>query len=149
MGRAWIVFGVLLLAGCGGGGGNESNEGGSVVQTIQIAEKEFSLNPSTVNLPRTGTYEFRAMNGGQITHALEIEGNGVEEETEEIGSGSAMTLRVTLSKAGSYEMYCPIDGHKDQGMKGTIVVGSAAGSGGTTTDQGEMGQTTTGSRPGY
>jgi PQQ system protein len=149
MGRACILLAVLMLAGCGGGGGNESNEGGSVVQTIQISEKEFSLSPSTVNLPRTGTYEFRAMNDGQITHALEIEGNDVEEETEEIGSGSAMTLRVTLSKPGSYEMYCPIDGHKDQGMKGTIVVGNAARSGGTTTDEDEMGQTTTDGRPGY
>jgi plastocyanin len=149
MGRAWIVFGVLLVAGCGGGGGNEPKEGGAVLQTIQISEKEFSLTPTTVNLSKTGTYEFKATNDGQITHALEIEGNGLEEKTEDISPGSAMTLRVTLSKDGSYEIYCPIDGHKDQGMKATIVVGSAAGSGATTTDKDETGQTTTDSRPGY
>ena len=58
-----------------------------------------------------------------------------------------ITPAVTLSKNGTYEMYCPIDGHKAQGMKGTIAVGGMASSGsgtGTSTAQ----QTTT-SAPGY
>ncbi len=134
MRRAWVLFPLLVLAGCGGGGSNESQQGGAVVKTVQISEKEFSLTPSAVNLSRTGTYEFKATNAGQIAHALEIEGNGVEEETEDIEPGQTMTLRVTLSKDGSYELYCPIDGHRDQGMKGTVTVGGAAsGGGGTTT----------------
>ena len=96
------------------------------------------------------TIETTAMvtNDGKITHAFVIEGNGVEEKTGDIAPGATKTLRVTLSKAGSYEMYCPIDGHKDQGMKGTITVGNAAGSGGTTTGETTTSQTTT-SAPGY
>jgi uncharacterized cupredoxin-like copper-binding protein len=130
---------VLLFAACGGSE-EESEQGGAVVQTIQISEKEFSLDPSTVNLSKPGTYEFRATNDGQIKHALEVEGHGVEHQTGDIAPGGAMTLRVTLSDSGSYELYCPIDGHKDQGMEGTVTVGDAAGSGTTT------GETTT---PGY
>jgi uncharacterized cupredoxin-like copper-binding protein len=134
MRRAWVLLPFLVLAGCGGGGSNESEQGGAVVKTVQISEQEFSLTPSAVTLSKTGTYEFKATNAGQITHALEIEGNGVEEETEDIEPGQTMTLRVTLSKDGSYELYCPIDGHKDQGMKGTVTIGGAAsGGGGTTT----------------
>jgi uncharacterized cupredoxin-like copper-binding protein len=135
MRRAWVLLPFLVLAGCGGGGSNESEQGGAVVKTVQISEQEFSLTPSAVTLSKTGTYEFKATNAGQITHALEIEGNGVEEETEDIEPGQTMTLRVTLSKDGSYELYCPIDGHKDQGMKDTVTVGGAAsgGGGGTTT----------------
>jgi uncharacterized cupredoxin-like copper-binding protein len=134
MRRAWVLLPFLVLAGCGGGGSNESEQGGAVVKTVQISEQEFSLTPSAVTLSKTGTYEFKATNAGQITHALEIEGNGVEEETEDIEPGQTMTLRVTLSKDGSYELYCPIDGPKDQGMKGTVTVGGAAsGGGGTTT----------------
>jgi uncharacterized cupredoxin-like copper-binding protein len=136
----------LVLASCGGTSTGSSGAGGPVLQTIQISEKEYSLTPSKVNLSKSGTYEFKATNNGTIAHALEVEGNGVEENTGNIEPGSSETLRVTLSKAGSYELYCPVDGHKGQGMEGTISVASAPG-GGTTTD-GEMGQTTTGS-PGY
>jgi hypothetical protein len=52
---------------------------------------------------------------------------------------------VTFTKNGSYEMYCPIDGHKAQGMKGTVTVGSAGGTGGMTTQE----TTTTSKIPGY
>jgi plastocyanin len=125
---------ALLLTACGGGGAKESTQGGAVLQTVQISEKEYSLTPSTVNLSKPGTYAFQATNNGTVAHALEIEGNGVEEETDEFEPGSTMTLRVTLSKNGSYEMYCPVDGHKQEGMKGAVTVGGAtSGGGGTTT----------------
>ena len=136
----------LLLASCGGTSTGSTGAGGPVLQTIQISENEYSLTPTKVNLSKSGTYEFKATNNGTIAHALEIEGNGVEEKTGNLEPGSSKTLRVTLSKAGSYELYCPVDGHKGQGMEGTISVSSATG-GGTTTN-GEMGETTTRS-PGY
>jgi plastocyanin len=136
----------LLLASCGGSSTESSSAGGPVLQTIQISEKEYSLTPSKVNLTKSGTYEFKATNNGTIAHALKIEGNGVEEKTVNIEPGSSATVRVTLSKAGSYELYCPVDGHKGQGMEGAISVASVTG-GGTTTDD-KMGETTTRS-PGY
>jgi uncharacterized cupredoxin-like copper-binding protein len=135
---------TVLLAACGGGGTNESQQGGAVVQTVQISEKEYSLTPSSVTVSKAGTVEFHVTNDGQITHAFEIEGNGVEEETDKIDPGQSATLKVDLSKEGSYEMYCPIDGHKGQGMKGTITVGAMAGGGTTTTSP-----TTTSGGPGY
>jgi uncharacterized cupredoxin-like copper-binding protein len=152
MRRPWLLFPVLLLlAGCGGGGTNESQQGGAVVQTVQISEKEYSLTPSSVTVSKAGTVEFQVTNDGQVTHALEIEGNGVEEETDDTDPGQSATLRVDLSKEGSYEMYCPIDGHKDKGMKGTVTVGSAPAGGTTTTTttQTTTTQTTTSSGPGY
>jgi plastocyanin len=123
----------LLLAACGGSSSTSAG-GGPVQQTIQISEKEYSLDPGTVTVSKTGTYAFRVTNNGKIAHALEVEGNGVEEKTGNIQPGTAATLRVTLAKDGSYELYCPIDGHKGQGMKSTLTVGSGSGSGGTTTN---------------
>ena len=79
-------------------------------------------------------------NNGTIAHALEINGNGLEEKTGDIQPGATATLRVTLAKDGSYELYCPIDGHRAQGMRATVTVGT--GSGGTTTNEG--GTTTSG-----
>jgi uncharacterized cupredoxin-like copper-binding protein len=146
MRRVWVLVPLLVLAGCGGGGGtNESkqSEQGAAMQSVQISEKEYSLKPSHVSFAKAGTYEFKVTNDGQITHALEIEGKGVEDETEDIEPGKTATLKVSLSKAGSYEMYCPIDSHKEQGMKGSVTVGAMSGGGETTTNQ------TTTTAPGY
>jgi plastocyanin len=148
--RRLSLLGAVVVAvgltGCGGGNGNEQAEtsGSSsstqpVVKTVKIDESEFKLTPSSVSLPKTGAYEFKVVNKGSITHALEVEGKGVEEESDKIGAGNSATLDVTFKEAGSYEMYCPVDGHKDQGMKGTITVGAGGSSGGSTT----TGETTT------
>jgi uncharacterized cupredoxin-like copper-binding protein len=140
-----VVVVVAALTGCGGGNGGSANDensgasgtssaGGSVKKRITISESEFKLSPSNVTLDEPGTYEFKAVNKGSVTHALEIEGNGVEQETADIGPGKSATVKVTFKGAGSYEIYCPVDGHKDQGMEGKITIGSAAaGPGGTTT----------------
>ena len=70
--------------------------------------------------------------------------HAVEEKTGDVAPGSTATLRVNLSKDGSYEIYCPIDGHRGQGMVGTLAVGSGSSSGGMT-----AGETTTSGSPGY
>lgn len=162
MRRVCVLLPVLLLAGCGGSSNSSSEEtqgGGNVVQTIQISEKEYSLTPSTVNLAKTGTYEFEVTNDGQITHSFKIEESegGPEVEAGDVSPGETKTVRFTFDRTGSFEMYCPIPGHEEQGMKGTIAVGGAAGSGGTTTngetetndDDMTTGQTTTSDDPGY
>jgi uncharacterized cupredoxin-like copper-binding protein len=144
----------LLLAACGGGygGGGNSSSGsssaGNALQTIQVSEKEYSLNPSTITLPKPGTYAFEVTNDGKITHAFTVEqsGGGGETEAGDIAPGSSKTVKFTFSAGKRYEMYCPIDGHKAMGMAGTISVGGAAGGGTTTNPEGE---TTTSSMPGY
>jgi uncharacterized cupredoxin-like copper-binding protein len=130
---------LLVLAGCGGGygGSNNSSQGstsGSVVKTIQISEKEYALTPSAVTVSKTGTYAFKVTNNGSTTHALEVEGMGVETKSSHIQPGSSATIQVTLSKNGTYQMYCPIDGHKQEGMKGDVTVGNGS-SGGMTTNE--------------
>jgi uncharacterized cupredoxin-like copper-binding protein len=100
-------------------------------------------------VPKSGTYAFEVTNDGTITHALTIEGKGdegKEVESGDIAPGSKKTVKYTFAAGKEYEMYCPIDGHKAQGMAGTIRVGAAAGGGTTTNPEGE---TTTSSNPGY
>ena len=87
----------LLFAACGGSS-SPSAGAGPVLQTIQISEKEYSLTPSTVTVSKTGTYDFRVTNNGTIAHALEIEGNGVEEKTGDIQPGASATLRAALNQ---------------------------------------------------
>ena len=144
---------VVVASGCGGGGGDrvESSTNSSanssatrpVAQTVRISETEYKLTPSSLALPKTGTYELKIINRGSVTHALEVEGKGVEQESSEIGPGTSTTVDVTFKSAGTYEMYCPVDGHRSQGMEGKIVVGSTTSGGASTTMQTDTTSTTT------
>ena len=129
---------ALILASCG------SEEGGGG-QTIAIGETEYALDPSSVQVDETGTVTFTATNNGTIEHAFEVEGQGVEEETELIQPGESAELTVDLSQAGTYEIYCPVDGHREMGMEGTLTVGGGGGGAGTTTTE----ETTTSGGGGY
>jgi uncharacterized cupredoxin-like copper-binding protein len=129
---------VVVLAGCGGSSGGSKTQAApsSGAQTIQVKEMEYKLTPSSFTVAKPGTVTFEVKNAGTIGHALEVEGNGVEEKTSTISAGSSAKLTVDLSKNGTYEVYCPIDGHRSLGMEAKLVVGSAsAGGGGTTTTE--------------
>jgi uncharacterized cupredoxin-like copper-binding protein len=155
MRKAALLLPVCLaLAGCGGGSSSSSGGSGATTaaapaasQTVSISESEYKLSPSTVSVAKAGKVTFDVKNTGQITHALEIEGNGVEEETGHIAPGQTASITVSLSKDGKYEMYCPIDGHRGKGMEGTIQVGGSAG--GMTTEGTTTEGTTTSDGSGY
>ena len=139
---------AVVLAGCGGKSGGSKTQaapsGSGGGQTIQVKETEYKLTPSSFTVSKPGTVTFEVKNAGTIGHALEVEGNGVEEKTSTISPGSSAKLTVDLSKNGTYQLYCPIDGHRTMGMQASVVVGSAsAGGGGTTTNQ------TTSTKSGY
>ena len=145
------VLAILALAACGSS--SNSSESGTTTpasggQTISIGESEFKLDPSSVRVDQAGTVTFKVTNNGQIAHALEVEGQGVEEETETIEPGETADLTVDLSTEGSYEIYCPIDGHRDKGMEGTLTVGAASG-GGSGTSENEGSTTDSGGGYGY
>ncbi len=157
---AVVVVVAAVSGGCGGNGGSKAktastaaaSSGGMVIKTVTVHETEFKLTPSAISLAKPGTYVFKGVNDGTVTHALAVEGNGVDENSADISAGSSGTLKVTLPKAGTYEIYCPVDGHKNQGMKGKITVGGSSGSGtsgaGTTETTGTSTGTSTG-RDGY
>jgi uncharacterized cupredoxin-like copper-binding protein len=151
---AVVVVVAAVTGGCGGyGGGSKSKpastassaaSGGAVIKTVSLRETEYKLSPNTISLAKTGTYAFKGVNDGTITHGLAVEGKGVDEEISAIAAGSSGTLKVTLSKAGTYEIYCPVDGHKNLGMKGKITVGgSGSAGGGTSTGNTNTGTTGT------
>ena len=120
-----IPVAVLALAGCGGDG-NDSSNGTTTTSAaagtpVTMSLVDFALEPKTVQVDAPGTYTFKVTNNGQTTHALEIEGNGVEEESDTLSPGDSGEVTVELA-GGEYELYCPIDGHRAQGMEGSLVV---------------------------
>lgn len=129
---AFVVLGLLpvAVAACGGGGGGtaaKSGVAGASVHAVTVKESEYKLQLSTTKLG-AGTYRFTARNAGTIPHALEIDGPGVSDMRTPgtIAPGSSKTLTVTLKQGGSYEIYCPLPGHKSMGMDLHVKVGAGA-----------------------
>ena len=89
---------------------------------VTATEKEYSISLSTQTFT-SGPYTFTVHNTGETAHNLTIEGPGVDKQaTSTIQPGQTATLAVTLQK-GSYELWCSVDEHKDQGMDLHITVG--------------------------
>ena len=148
MKRLWILLpAVLFLAACGGYSSPSKSKpaSGTPIKTISISEKEYSLTPSSIHVSRTGTYAFKVTNNGTIGHALAVDGHGVNARAATIDPGSSAVLKVNLTLSGSYDVYCPIDSHKSQGMKASLTVG---GAGGAMTTTGQTTSTNSGT-PGY
>lgn len=132
---------AALLAACGGGGGGGSSgtttpapapsTGTTTATQVKADLTDFHITLSRQSY-QPGQYSFVAKNDGQHDHALEIEGGGTENRTRTLAPGESATLTVTL-KSGTYEVYCPVDGHKDIGMKTQITVAGPGGTTGTTT----------------
>jgi uncharacterized cupredoxin-like copper-binding protein len=129
---------VLSLAvGCAGGGGGEGGANanapsgagakGSVLKTIRIQETEYSLKPADITLKKPGLYVLKVVNSGSITHALEVDGEGLEEYSKKIEPGQSTQLRLDLGKAGTYELTDPVDHHEEKGMEGKIIVKEGSG----------------------
>jgi uncharacterized cupredoxin-like copper-binding protein len=120
---AVIVALMLAVAGCGGdsdSAGGETTDSTSS-QSFAVSASDFTFSPPTFSIDAPGSYTFDVTNDGGVDHALEIEGNGIEEETETIAPGESASVTVDL-EAGMYEMYCPIGNHRDLGMTGEVTV---------------------------
>ncbi|HEX2396566.1 MAG TPA: cupredoxin domain-containing protein [Solirubrobacteraceae bacterium] len=127
----------LAVAGCGGGGGSASSPGTTSTQpattsasaganqTLSLKADEdggLYFEPKTLTA-KTGSVKLVMSNPSSsgIQHGIAVEGNGVDQDGPVVAPGKTSTVTVTL-KPGKYEFYCPFDGHKQQGMKGTLTV---------------------------
>jgi plastocyanin len=131
---ALVALLVPFAAACGGDedGGGDGNGDGAAAQTIEISASDFQFDPADLTAD-PGEITFMLTNDGEFPHALEIEGEGVEESSDQINAGDSTELTVSLED-GTYEIYCPVGDHKDRGMVGTLTVGGGGAGGAGTTD---------------
>jgi uncharacterized cupredoxin-like copper-binding protein len=88
--------------------------------TVTAVETEFKIALSRTSFS-PGTVTFVVENKGTATHALGVDGPGVNKTTDDLDAGTSGRLTVTLAK-GSYDIYCPIANHKMLGMDLHITV---------------------------
>ena len=136
---------ALVAVGCGGDDNNDSGSSGSDSSGSQSKSADTTESGSTgggggaqkltLTADPGGALKFDKStlsakagkativldNPSSLPHAVEVEGQGIEEETDTINKGETAKVTVTL-KPGKYEYYCPVDGHKAGGMTGTLTV---------------------------
>jgi plastocyanin len=122
----WILLisVALLAAGCGddedeGGGGGGGGGGGEALTLTADPGGEVSWEPADLSAS-AGSVTIKLVNESDNPHAVEVEGNGVEEESETI-TGGETELTVDL-EPGEYTFYCPVGQHRQNGMEGTLTV---------------------------
>jgi plastocyanin len=98
----------------GGGGGEE-------LQVAADPGGQLKFDKTSLEA-KAGQVTIVMDNPSSIPHAVGIEGNGVDEDGETVGQGEKSTAGPVELKAGEYTFYCPVPGHEEAGMKGTLTV---------------------------
>jgi plastocyanin len=111
---------MVAVAACEGA----TEESGPVAERVEIEATSYAYSPATVTVP-AGRVRFVIHNAADIVHGFEVEGQGMEEEIEEIQPGATDSLTVTFAEPGTYEIYCPVDDHEQRGMVGSLEVEAA------------------------
>jgi len=115
-----VVFFFGMLAAVEIFGKSSEGEAAAAGQKVSVSEVEYKITlPKTTFAP--GTYTFEVENKGKILHNLTIKGPGGTEATQDISAGGSGSVTVKLER-GSYDFYCSIPGHKQQGMEQKVTV---------------------------
>jgi uncharacterized cupredoxin-like copper-binding protein len=132
--RTFTLIALLLslalpLAACGGddddsgsqgGGGGGGGGGGETLRIAADPGGALKFDKSSLTA-KAGKVTIVMDNPSDLPHAVEIEGNGVEVAGDTVMKGGVSEASADL-KAGEYEFYCPVEGHKEGGMEGTLTV---------------------------
>jgi uncharacterized cupredoxin-like copper-binding protein len=128
---------AIAVVGCGGddddgggsggattaedtGGGAASGGGGETLKIAADPGGALKFDKSSLTA-KAGKVTIVMDNPSDLPHAIELEGKGVEVSGDTVMKGGVSKASADL-KAGEYEFYCPVDGHKQAGMEGTLTV---------------------------
>jgi plastocyanin len=119
---AALAAAALALAGCGGSSAKSASTSGGGGSSLAIAADpggalKFTQTKLTA---KAGKVTIRFTNQSKIPHGVVITGHGVNAKTKVVTGGDA-SATATL-KPGTYTFYCPVPGHRQAGMQGTLTV---------------------------
>ena len=113
--------------GYGGGGTASASTSASAAKSGQVVRVSadpsgaLKFNKKTLRA-KAGRVTIRMTNPSGVAHSIAVEGHGVDKDaTSSVTNGKTASVSAKL-KRGRYEFYCPVDGHKGAGMKGTLIV---------------------------
>jgi uncharacterized cupredoxin-like copper-binding protein len=100
--------------------GGASAGGGETVKLSADPSGQLKFDKTTLSA-KAGTVTLQMDNPSSVPHGVAVEGNGVDKDGKVVQQGGKSTVTVDL-KPGKYSYYCPVPGHKQAGMTGTLTV---------------------------
>ena len=106
----------------------------TVITVVAGKPGEFAFELSKSSKLHAGTFTFKVTDKGQGFHTFKVCAKPVKtaaanactgKATATVHPGQTVTLTVTITKNGKYEVLCSLPGHAAAGMKGLIGVGVA------------------------
>jgi uncharacterized cupredoxin-like copper-binding protein len=123
-----LMLGLMACAEPGGGLGDseqEPREEAASPVPEDAPTTEVGLTEYGIEMPTSlsaGTQAFSITNNGTMGHNFELEGQGIEEAFEtDLSAGETRTMQLNL-EPGTYEVYCPVGNHREQGMEIQLTV---------------------------
>jgi uncharacterized cupredoxin-like copper-binding protein len=97
-----------------------STGGGSNLKVTADPSGAFKFNTTTLS-GKSGNVTITMDNPSPVAHGIAVEGNGVDKTGKTVSQGATSTVSANL-KPGKYTFYCPVPGHRQAGMQGTLTV---------------------------
>lgn len=93
--------------------------GSQATVTVRVTARDFSFTLSRLSVPAGSRVRFVVRNRGLAPHDLVVAGK----RTRILQRGQSQTITVRFRKAGRYQFFCSVPGHKRLGMRGRFSVG--------------------------
>jgi len=113
----------------------------ATARTVAVTLADISFTPSTLRAERDSLVELNLTNNGKLDHDFTIEKIDVDQATRRDGEvpaghehmdqyavhvalrpGQTARLRLHLHEPGTYSFFCTVPGHRDAGMRGSLVI---------------------------
>jgi manganese oxidase len=115
---------TLSIVGLRADDGSAAAGAASAAAVIEVTMSEFAFEPANVQIPAGGaTLRFR--NVGSAAHNVVVPDLNID--SGDIAPGDSADVRVRGDQEGTFPMVCIIAGHKENGMVGTLMIGSGQG----------------------
>ena len=112
----------LVLAACGGGSTGGSPSGGAATTGIEVKVglSDFAFAPKSIEVPADKKFTLVLTNTGSVEHDFSVEALKINVVVPP--NGKPKTQEIGPLKAGTYDLYCSVAGHKEAGMTAKLVV---------------------------
>ncbi len=134
---------VIVVAGCGGSSSSSgssspasstaasppstattaaapaSTAGGHAVHLSAVPGK-LAFDAKSLEA-KAGAVTVSMANPSSFPHGISVQGHGIDVDGKVVQQGGTSTITAKL-KPGTYVFYCPVPGHRQAGMQGTLTV---------------------------
>jgi len=130
------VVSLIVLAAC-------SAQQAKPATDVTVEMTDFAYSPSAITVPEGQPVTLTVENTGNIEHdfvveKIDVTTNAVQDSGSDMhhahgeeqnydlhisaGAGETSVFQLTVSEPGTYQVFCSVEGHKEAGMIGELIV---------------------------